>query len=171
VSHPIDHPRCRHCGTALTTPLKGYYARRHFCGSPCDRAYTPQLRTVLCANTTCKRGEGHTRQVFTTYQQHARCCSKPCHNVDWQRRNHWGAMKARKATRPLAVTEPRQPSSGVVDLPSETIERLLEARARRRRETRSWLRIEDPWQQRSGSELHRQPLIEPYGYAVEGESL
>lgn len=150
-------PTCRHCHATLKTPLAGYYRRRGFCDSKCDKAYVPVLRTVLCANDTCKKGEAGTRKVFTTYQSHARCCSNTCNNIQWQRERAWryASRTRRTATTPTAPT----PVPVDLDLPAEVIEAKLAALAKRRRETRSWLRIADPWAQRAGSELHKQACV------------
>jgi hypothetical protein len=56
------------------------------------------------------------------------------------------------------------------DLRTDQIEARLASLAKRRRETRSWLRIDDPWQQRSGSALHQQALV-THGVDVEGAML
>ncbi len=150
----IETPKCRHCGGPIPLPIQGYVRRRGFCTPQCNVLYRPQLRTVLCANTSCKKGEGQTRKVFTTYQSKARCCCASCNTTQYQRE-----LLAEQVARRQARTEQQQarreaPVLVVNDWPADVIERRLEALARRRKETRSWLRITDPWQQRSGSELH-----------------
>jgi hypothetical protein len=57
-----------------------------------------------------------------------------------------------------------------IDLPAEEIERRLAWLQRKRREQRSWLRITDPWEQRSGSALHQQALV-THGVDIEGSML
>jgi hypothetical protein len=98
------------------------------------------MRLVLCANITCKRGEGGTRNVFHTRQETAQCCCKACQNTHWQRSKGWRY-------------------NAPVDLPSAQIDAALARMAAQRRATRSWLRIEDPWQQKAGSELHKSAII------------
>lgn len=154
---------CKTCGGPIPLPIQGYVRRRGFCSAKCNVAYQPVLRTVLCANTSCRRGDGGTRKVFTTYQAKARCCCGTCNTTTYQREllaaKHARAalraeqQQARRAEAPVLVTN---------DWPADVIERRLEALARRRRETRSWLRIEDPWQQRAGSELHKNVQMDTY---------
>ncbi len=158
-----ETPLCRHCGGPLPLPLKGYTAQRGFCSARCNVAYQPQLRTVLCANTSCKKGEHGTRKVFTTYQTKARCCCPNCNKTQYERE----AMAAKQAvweTRRAQQDDRQQetPTLVVNDLAADVIERRLEALARRRRQTRSWLRITDPWAQRPGSELHKAVTMDPY---------
>jgi hypothetical protein len=147
-----ETPQCRHCGGLIPPPINGYTKRRGFCSPKCNVAYRPTLRTVICANTTCKKGEGHTRKVFTTYQAKARCCCASCNTTQYQR--ELLAERAAQREARAARVPSDAPTLVVNDWPADVIERRLEALARRRRETRSWLRITDPWQQRAGSELH-----------------
>lgn len=164
MSRPVDHPACRHCGTALPRPIKGYFARRGFCGTKCEKAYVPVARTQLCANVTCKRGTDGARAVFHTFKTNATCCCRNCFSTHYQRQRS-EAAKAGWQTRQVQAP----PVVYDLDLPAAVIERKLEALARRRKETRSWLRIDDPWQQRSGSELHKQTTVETY--SLEGAML
>lgn len=151
---------CRHCGGPLPDHAQGsYIVRRGFCSAKCNVAFVPVLRTVLCANTTCKRGELGTRKVFTTYQTKARCCSPACNATQHDRERAQRIKEAKAAKRLL---EGNTPDPKLVDLPPEVIDAKLAALARRRRETRSWLRITDPWQQRAGSELHKSVTMDTY---------
>ncbi len=154
-----EMPTCRHCGGSLQSALSfGKYAKRAkthgFCSWRCERLYVPVLRQVLCANTSCKKGEGQTRKLFTTFIARASCCCKSCQATHYNR-----MAGARRETQ----TRQRNDWRAVPDdLSADVIERRLEALARRRRETRSWLRITDPWQQRAGSELHKSVTMDTY---------
>jgi hypothetical protein len=154
----MDEPFCRTCHAPIPEPIKGHAHRRGFCSNKCNVAYVPVLRTVLCANETCTRDRG-SRKVFTTYKRNAECCCHPCQNTYWQRMKSW-----RKANPDDVVGRPPAPGDLDArpvwgDLPAERIEALLEAKAAHRKATRSWLRIEDPYQQRPGSALHESALI------------
>ena len=78
---------------------------------------------------------------FTPRVRAQQLCGKPAC------RSHMREMKRR--VRRLARTAVHH-----VDLSAEQIDAKLAALAAHRKATRSWLRIEDPWQQRRGSELH-----------------
>jgi hypothetical protein len=49
-----------------------------------------------------------------------------------------------------------------MDLTTAQIDQKLASLAAQRRATRSWLRIEDPWQQKSGCELHKRVDVQTY---------
>ena len=153
----MSTPTCKHCHAPIPLPISGYVRRRGFCSAKCNVAYVPQLLTRLCANVSCKRGEGGTRKVFTTYKSNAECCSKPCQLLKYQRERGWrrtsAAREAYLVEREVAAPEPTYAD---VDLPAEVIDAQLARLAQRRKQTRSWLRITDPWAQRPGSELHKQ---------------
>lgn len=147
---------CKTCLGPRAWPLRGYAAKRGFCSNDCACRWVPVLRSVLCANETCKRGEG-ARKVFTTYIARARCCSQPCQNIVRQREVH--GWKARGV---IGLPKPRRPKERIPvhqDLPADTIDKMLATMAARRKATRSWLRIEDPYAQRPGSALHETALI------------
>jgi len=153
---------CRTCDAALPPAgtgqaFAGWARKRGFCNNKCARTWTPTLRTVLCANITCKRGEHGARNIFTTFVAHAECCCQPCQNTYYQRRRNAKTLPAQTQTHTDARVVnglDMRPVPG--DLPPSAIEQRLAARAAYRKATRSWLRIEDPYAQRPGSELHCQ---------------
>jgi hypothetical protein len=140
------------CTHPATAPRASFFAnhdpvwlRRGYCSRTCwDVATTPPKRALrLCSNETCARGDGGTRKVFTPRQDRQRACCVRCSNTQWQREHNW------------ARTKPGEDTRGVLDdMTPDQIEQRLASLARRRKQTRSWLRIQDAWQQRPGSEFH-----------------
>lgn len=128
------HTHCRICHESLPGPWQRTYdQRRGFCSRACRIAGAPPLRfTATCS--ACA-------QPFESARRDAAYCSAKC-------RKRWSSRKAKVAAR--AVGRP----GGMVDLPADVIEAKLAAMAARRKATRSWLRITDPYAQRPGSELH-----------------
>jgi hypothetical protein len=124
------------------------FAARGYCSRDCWTLATTQ-HLQLCANESCKRGEGGGRRLFAPRQKNQACCCRQCGNTHWQRKQFF-AQRGVANTKPVAS-----------DLTPEQITARLDSLARRRRETRTWLRIQDAWQQRPGSEFHNVAMGEP----------
>jgi hypothetical protein len=155
-------PLCTHCAQPIPAEPRTFARRHGFCSAACNVAHQAKPRVVLCANETCIQGDGGRRKVFRTFRPDQRCCSPKCAKLDYGRRAFGWAGVPRDAKlddRPVPL-----------DLPAEEIERQLAARAKHRRQTRSWLRIEDPWQQKAGSALHQQAFV-THGVDIEGAML
>lgn len=116
------------------------WQKRRYCSRQCwELATSPTY--LLCSNETCRKGDNGRRRLFVPRQKTQRGCCTACSNTQWQREQGW---TRKKDTAALLRT----------DLTPDQIERKLASLARRRKETRSGLRITDAWVQRPGSEFH-----------------
>ncbi len=100
------------------------------------------LTLHYCARATCRR-------PFLASRKDRQFCSGACKDRMLRER------RAAKTGVPIRAT----PGAPPQDLEPHAIEAILARRAAHRRATRSWLRIEDPWAQRPGSELHHRAVL------------
>jgi hypothetical protein len=126
-------PRLRYTQLGLSVPVP---CRK------CGGIYTP-IGTVAHRQGYCGEACRKRRQVVT---KTCACCGvsyETCH--DQRSKFCGGACKARARQAQRVASD---------DLPADRIDALLEQLAQRRRVTRSWLRIDDPWAQRPGAAIH-----------------
>lgn len=124
--------RCR----AEFQPMVGIHAHDlGYCSTVCRYDLTGVVRTCKCGANfapTCPND----RACVTCHVAHRR-----------ERAN------SKNRTYRAKQTQAKQ-ARVTLDLPPSRIEAIIEASAARRRRTRSWLRITDPWAQRPGVALH-----------------
>lgn len=150
---------CQHCHRV---PVTGN-ALRMYCSHACKvMAYHARLKALGQETVTAGTHQQTCAQCGETFQSvRARrlYCSRSCNKKALRLR----ASQADTQPSVSRVGRPKAPPQ-ILDLTDAQIEARLAALAARRRQTRSWLRIEDPWQQRAGSALHQTTAVDGYDW-------
>jgi hypothetical protein len=126
-------------------------------------AWTPEETPMETTHTaTCRFCQGLIPYSGLGRKTIVCCKNRGCQRAYARERDHQrlARLQAQGLTRTSSHLAARKLAPGtILDLTEAQIEAILARRAATRRNTRSWLRIDDPWAQRAGAALHQSALI------------